>query len=55
MKKAEKAYLAPLAQADSVTALIRSDGAKAFCVAVTIWDAFGSIPHMKVNWILCYM
>lgn len=36
VKKAECAYAVLLALADSVTARIRSDGAKAYCVAVTI-------------------
>ena len=36
VKKAEQAYAVLLALADSVTARIRADGAKAYCVAVTI-------------------
>ena len=36
LKKAEQAYAVLLALADSVTARIRADGAKAYCVAVTI-------------------
>ena len=36
IKKADQAYPVLLALADSVTARIRSDGAKAYCIAVTI-------------------
>lgn len=36
VKKAEQAHAVLLALADSVTARIRADGAKAYCVAVTI-------------------
>jgi len=36
IKKAEQAHAVLLALADSVTARIRADGAKAYCVAVTI-------------------
>ena len=36
LKKEEQAYAVLLALADSVTARIRADGAKAYCVAVTI-------------------
>lgn len=38
VKKATQAYPVLLALADSVTARIRSDGAKAYCIAVTIRD-----------------
>lgn len=48
IKKAEQAYPVLLALADSVTARIRSDGAKAYCVAVTIRDnAFKTRSHQR--------
>ena len=48
VKKAEQAYPVLLALADSVTARIRSDGAKAYCVAVTIRDnAFKTRSHQR--------
>ena len=48
VKKAAQAYPVLLALADSVTARIRSDGAKAFCVAVTIRDnSFKTRSHQR--------
>lgn len=48
VKKADQAYPVLLALADSVTARIRSDGAKAYCVAVTIRDnAFKTRSHQR--------
>ena len=48
VKKAAQAYSVLLALADSVTARIRSDGAKAFCVAVTIRDnSFKTRSHQR--------
>ena len=48
VKKASQAYPVLLALADSVTARIRSDGAKAYCVAVTIRDnSFKTRSHQK--------
>lgn len=48
VKKATQAYPVLLALADSVTARIRSDGAKAFCVAVTIRDnSFKTRSHQR--------
>lgn len=48
IKKAEQAYPVLLALADSVTARIRSDGAKAYCIAVTIRDnAFKTRSHQR--------
>lgn len=48
VKKAEQAYPVLLALADSVTARIRSDGAKAYCVAVTIRDnSFKTRSHQR--------
>ena len=48
VKKASQAYSVLLALADSVTARIRSDGAKAYCVAVTIRDnSFKTRSHQK--------
>lgn len=48
VKKAEQAYPILLALADSVTARIRSDGAKAYCVAVTIRDnTFKTRSHQR--------
>ena len=48
VKKASEAYLVLLALADSVTARIRSDGAKAYCVAVTIRDnSFKTRSHQR--------
>ena len=46
--KADQAYPVLLALADSVTARIRSDGAKAYCVAVTIRDnSFKTRSHQR--------
>ena len=46
--KAEQAYAVLLALADSVSARIRSDGAKAYCVAVTIRDhSFKNRSHQR--------
>ena len=48
VKKASEAYPVLLALADSVTARIRSDGAKAYCVAVTIRDnSFKTRSHQR--------
>ena len=48
VKKADQAYPVLLALADSVTARIRSDGAKACCVAVTIRDnSFKTRSHQR--------
>lgn len=48
VKKAAQAYPVLLALADSVTARIRSDGAKAYCVAVTIRsNAFRNQSHQR--------
>lgn len=48
VKKAEQAYSVLLALSDSVTARIRSDGAKAYCVAVTIRDnTFKTRSHQR--------
>jgi DNA polymerase-4 len=48
VKKASQAYPIFLALADSVTARIRSDGAKAYCVAVSIRDnAFKTRSHQR--------
>lgn len=48
VKKATQAYPVLLALADSVTARIRSDGAKAYCVAVTIRDnSFKTRSHQR--------
>ena len=48
VKKADQAYPVFLALADSVTARIRSDGAKAYCVAVTIRDnSFKTRSHQR--------
>lgn len=48
VKKATQAYPVLLALADSVTARIRSDGVKAFCVAVTIRDnSFKTRSHQR--------
>lgn len=48
VKKAEQAYPVLLALADSVTARIRADGAKAYCVAVTIRDnSFKTRSHQR--------
>ena len=48
VKKAEQAYPVLLALADSVTARIRSDGAKAYCVAVSIRDnSFKTRSHQR--------
>ena len=48
VKKAAQAYPVLLALADSVTARIRSDGAKAFCIAVTIRDnSFKTRSHQR--------
>lgn len=48
VKKAAQAYPVLLALADSVTARIRSDGAKAYCVAVTIRDnSFKTRSHQR--------
>ena len=48
MKKAAQAYPVLLALADSVTARIRSDGAKAYCIAVTIRDnTFKTRSHQR--------
>lgn len=48
VKKAEQAYPVLLALSDSVTARIRSDGAKAYCVAVTIRDnTFKTRSHQR--------
>ena len=48
VKKADQAYPVLLALADSVTARIRSDGAKAYCVAVTIRDnSFKTRSHQR--------
>lgn len=48
IKKAEDAHKVLLALADSVTAKIRSDGAKAYCVAVTIRDnSFKTRSHQR--------
>lgn len=48
VKKAEQAYPVLLALADSITARIRSDGAKAYCVAVTIRDnSFKTRSHQR--------
>lgn len=48
VKKASQAYPIFLALADSVTARIRSDGAKAYCVAVTIRDnGFKTRSHQR--------
>ena len=48
IKKADQAYPVLLALADSVTARIRSDGAKAYCVAVTIRDnSFKTRSHQR--------
>lgn len=48
VRKAEQAYPVLLALADSVTARIRSDGAKAYCVAVTIRDnSFKTRSHQR--------
>lgn len=48
VKKATQAYPVLLALADSVTARIRSDGAKAYCVAVTIRDnTFKTRSHQR--------
>ena len=48
VKKAAQAYPVLLALADSVTARIRSDGAKAYCVAVSIRDnSFKTRSHQR--------
>lgn len=48
IKKASQAYPVLLALADSVTARIRADGAKAYCVAVTIRsNAFRNQSHQR--------
>ena len=48
VKKASQAYPVLLALADSVTARIRCDGAKAYCVAVTIRDnTFKTRSHQR--------
>lgn len=48
VRQASQAYPVLLALADSVTARIRSDGAKAYCVAVTIRDnAFKTRSHQR--------
>ena len=48
VKKASQAYPVLLALADSVTARIRSDGAKAYCIAVTIRDnSFKTRSHQR--------
>lgn len=48
VKKADQAYPVLLALTDSVTARIRSDGAKAYCVAVTIRDnSFKTRSHQR--------
>lgn len=48
VKKAGQAYPVLLALADSVTARIRADGAKAYCVAVTIRsNAFKTRSHQR--------
>lgn len=48
VKKASQAYPVLLALADSVTARIRSDGAKAYCVSVTIRDnSFKNRSHQR--------
>ena len=48
VKKAAQAYPVLLALADSVTARIRSDSAKAYCVAVTIRDnSFKTRSHQR--------
>lgn len=48
VKKAAQAYPVLLALADSVTARIRSDGARAYCVAVTIrTNAFRTKSHQR--------
>lgn len=48
VKKAAQAYPVLLALADSVTARIRSDGAKAYCIAVTIRDnTFKTRSHQR--------
>lgn len=48
IKKAEDAHKVLLALADSVTAKIRADGAKAYCVAVTIRDnSFKTRSHQR--------
>ena len=48
VKKATQAYPVLLALADSVTARIRSDGAKAYCVAVSIRDnSFKTRSHQR--------
>ena len=48
VRKADQAYPVLLALADSVTARIRSNGAKAYCVAVTIRDnSFKTRSHQR--------
>ena len=48
VKKAAQAYPVLLVLADSVTARIRSDGAKAYCIAVTIRDnSFKTRSHQR--------
>ena len=48
VKNAAQAYPVLLALADSVTARIRSDGAKAYCIAVTIRDnSFKTRSHQR--------
>ena len=48
IKKASQAYPILLALADSVTARVRSDGAKAYCVAVTVRDnSFKTRSHQR--------
>lgn len=48
VKKASQAYPVLLALADSVTARIRSDGAKAYCISVTIRDnSFKNRSHQR--------
>ena len=48
VRKVSEAYPVLLALADSVTARIRSDGAKAYCVAVTIRDnSFKTRSHQR--------
>ena len=48
VKKAEQAYPVLLALSDSVTARIRNDSAKAYCVAVSIRDnAFKTRSHQR--------
>jgi len=48
VKKAAQAYPVLLALADSVTARIRSDSAKAYCIAVTIRDnSFKTRSHQR--------